>query len=174
VGVVRSIAESWAIIERKLGAPTRWWIPGAGAEAIAACERVLGVTLPADYRESVALHDGFGGYLGSFELSSLDEVMDSARMFEEISASLGPDLPGHIRVVGPVRAQRWNRKWVPIVRTSSAHSLLLDLDPLLAGNVGQVIELTREMNVVTIRTPSFAVWLERFADELDTDANPRF
>ena len=171
MGVVRSVAESWAIIERKLGAPTRWWIPGAGAEAIAVCERALGVTLPADYRESVALHDGFGTYLGSYELSTLEEVIDNARMYEEIVGSIGP---GYVKAVGPVRAQRWNSRWVPIARTGGARALVLDLDPLPAGNVGQVVELTRELNLVTIRTPSFAVWLERFADQLATDDNPLY
>ncbi|MFT3699565.1 MAG: SMI1/KNR4 family protein [Kofleriaceae bacterium] len=164
--MTRSIADSWAVIERKLDAPKRWWTPGASNHAIADCERALGVALPADYRHSLTLHDGFGTYLGSYELSSLNEVVDDARMFDEIASSLEA---GTVRVTGPVRAQRWNKRWVPIVHTSSANTLVLDLDPLPAGNVGQVVEITREMNVVEILAPSFAVWLERFADELDLD-----
>lgn len=174
MGEVRSIAETWSTTEQKLGSLMEWWPPGASLDAIAECERALGVTLPTDYAQSVAIHDGSGTLLGRYELSSLDEVVRRAKVFEEIAASLGPPSPDHIRVTGPVRGPRWNRMWLPVVRTAGARSLVLDLDPLPAGNRGQVVEVSRELNAVNIKTPSFAVWLERFADELATDENPLF
>jgi len=49
---------------------------------------------------------------------------------------------------------------IPIARTTSADTVLLDLEPLPLGNVGQVVHMTREMTVLRVLAPSFAVWLE--------------
>ena len=160
------IAETWVQIESTLG--PRWapWPRGATSKSIAGCERALGRTLPTDYRESVIIHDGSRSFMGAYELSSLDEVIETATMFDEIVASLPSPRSGELRTVGPVEARRWNHSLIPIARTTSADTVLLDLEPLPLGNVGQVVHMTREMTVLRVLAPSFAVWLEQVASEL--------
>jgi cell wall assembly regulator SMI1 len=165
------IAETWKRIETRLRAsgPAFSLPVGATEDLIAACERRLGLELPPDYRASVAIHDGTERYLfDSCELGSLESVIELWHVFAELTSEPGP-IPASewMRVTGPIRAQFWNPRWVPIGRTTSADTILMDLDPPAGGLAGQVIHLTHEMSELHFVAPSFQAWIETFADDLD-------
>jgi len=168
---VVGIVEIWNRIETTLQAPApAFSLPlGASEEAIGACERALGLAFPSDYRASVAIHDGTGRFLfDSCELGSLESVVRRFQLFADITREPPPISPSEwMRVSGPIRAQFWNPRWIPIARTTSADTILLDLDPPVGGLAGQVIHLTHEMSELHLVAPSFHAWLETFADDLD-------
>ena len=71
---------------------------------------------------------------------------------------------------GPVRADWWNRRWVPIGVNGVGDMVCLDLDPPEGGTVGQVIEVLHEDGDRTVLAPSLSAWLDGFAYDLETEA----
>jgi cell wall assembly regulator SMI1 len=168
------VEELWRRIEHALAkqAPGLTLSPGASEADVVRTEQALGLQLPDDYRGSVRIHDGTRHYLiERWQLGSLAEVTEWRRMFDAMvddgTLSLG-DL-ARVRTEGPVRPQRWNRRWIPIATNTSANHLLIDLDPPEAGTPGQLVRLTREANDVAVVASSFRELLVRFADDLDHD-----
>jgi cell wall assembly regulator SMI1 len=72
-----------------------------------------------------------------------------------------------VRTSGPVRAQKWNRRWIPIASDGGGDARTLDLDPPTGGASGQVISQSRGWEAVRVLEPSFAAYLEGFADDLE-------
>ena len=154
---------------------------GASPGVIAAAERELGVELPADVRESFAIHDGSGGvdhgagiipheYYGSggFPLLSLGEAVDTWRMWQmwrgdgDVEAAFRPDL-----IEGPVRAERYNARWVPVTWDGGACNLCIDLDPAPGGVPGQVIFLDH-LDPRCVTAVGWHAFLERYAEGLES------
>ncbi|MFT3697737.1 MAG: SMI1/KNR4 family protein [Kofleriaceae bacterium] len=168
-----AIAEIWQRIAAKIrtSAPAFTLPAGASEADIVECETALGVSLPADYRESVAIHDGTKRFLFAHcELKPLTSVVSLWHLFEEVlQEPLAVPLSEWMRITGPIRLQRWSSRWIPIARTTSADTFLLDLDPAPGGNPGQVIHMTHETSVLRLIAPSFEAWVGAFADALDAD-----
>ncbi|MGE0397140.1 MAG: SMI1/KNR4 family protein [Kofleriaceae bacterium] len=165
-----AIREIWNEIETTLRrvAPKFSLPRGASTEGIAASEQALGIQLPADYRESVAIHDGTGSYLlYDSELRPLRSVVETQRRYLDLVRD-PPPIPASesMRISGPVRAQHWSPKWIPIARTTSANTILLDLDPADGGSIGQVVHISRELSEVEVLSSSFGAWIADFCEEL--------
>jgi cell wall assembly regulator SMI1 len=144
--------------------------PGASEDAIERVERQLGVRFPDDYRASLRIHEGTGGFLiDHWELNQLSATVRRWKMFDEFVSTgeirLGDDR--YARATGPVRPQRWNRAWIPIARDGNGNDQALDLDPPANGARGQIIEYYRDSNEVKVIAPGFAGYLERFATDLE-------
>ena len=71
---------------------------------------------------------------------------------------------------GRVRADWWNRRWVPVGVNGVGDLICLDLDPPRGGKVGQVIEVLHEDGDRTVLAPSLGAWLEQFAADLEAGA----
>lgn len=146
--------------------------PGASHDDVVRAEQVLGISLPADYRESVRIHDGTFDYLiEDWQLDTLVDIVKGRSMFDALVADGSLSLGDVFRVQtdGPVRPQRWNRAWIPIGSNTSSDHLLLDLDPPAGGTRGQLLRLTHEAGKVTVIAPTFRAFLARFADDLEHD-----
>ncbi len=169
--------EVWARIEAVLRAtaPDRFAALAAGAtpEAIGAAETRLGVTLPPDVRESYAVHDGSGEVdivpyeiygLIAVPLHSLAEIVREWQMWQEWRR----DGPYHrpASPEGPVKADRYNARWVPITWDGGAVNLCIDLDPAPGGVSGQVICLDH-LEPLCVVAEGWRVFLERYAADLE-------
>ena len=93
---------------------------GASLQATAAAEAHLGFALPADVRESYAVHDGSGdadllphraSHLIGVPLLSLNEAVRTRQMWLEF-LDRGPF--GQPSPAGPIRRTWWNPRWVPV------------------------------------------------------------
>jgi cell wall assembly regulator SMI1 len=157
---------AWRRIERWLEAQEEGLsarlVPGATVEALAATEQKLGVRLPEDVRESYLRHDGEQESLGLFlgwKQMSLREVLKewAFERWEERAP----------RSRGPVKAQSWSPRWIPVLANGAGDFLCVDLDPPEEGTPGQLILVHHDDPERIRMTRSFTSWLTRFADRLE-------
>lgn len=175
------MSEVWARIEAvlRVTAPALLAALPAGAspEAIAAAELRIGVELPAAVRETYAAHDGSGGidhgagiipyeYYGpkGFSLLSLDEMLCIWQMWRDWAGEV--TYPCN-RVEGPVKAEEYNARWVPISDDGGCAYLCIDLDPAPGGVPGQVIFLDHTHLRCTV-AESWRAFLEKYAADLES------
>jgi cell wall assembly regulator SMI1 len=136
--------------------------PGATVEALDAAERKLGVRLPEEVRESYLRHDGeqevLGLFLGWTQMSLRDVQREWAfeRWVERAPRSRGP-----------VKAQSWSPRWIPVLANGAGDFLCVDLDPPEEGTPGQVIAVYHDDPERIRMTRSFTSWLSRFAGRLE-------
>lgn len=144
--------------------------PGAGEKAITATEAALGVPFPEEVRESMRIHNGTSDHLlDGWQLEPLDRIVDRNAMFRDLvddgTVPLGES--ARVRPHGPVRPQKWNRRWISIATDGNGNDLALDLDPPADGTLGQVIRRDREGRDVFVLAPGLRAMLEGFADDLE-------
>lgn len=149
---------------------------GASAQAIAAAEDSLGLTLPEDVRASYAVHDGSGEacilpqnaygvrVIGVIHLS-LAEVVRDTQMWREFR--FGESNHSRARPSGPIRLNWWNPRWVPVTWDGGGDHLCLDFDPAPGGVSGQVICFSHEIGPVDVVASSWKAYLERVATDLE-------
>ncbi|MBA4191116.1 MAG: hypothetical protein C0467_24290 [Planctomycetaceae bacterium] len=146
---------------------------GATPEAIRTAEARLGVTLPTDVRESYAVHDGSGevglvpcelyGLIG-VPLHSLSEMVREWQMWQDWGRDGTDHRPASPE--GPVKADRYNPRWVPVAWDGSAVNLCIDLDPAPGGVPGQVIYLDH-LNPQCVAAEGWRAFLERYAAAME-------
>ena len=146
--------------------------PPATEAQICALEEAIGYRLPADYRASLAIHDGqqedFVSVIDSLSLNSLRETLEEWRVMEELlrAGTFEDYAPSELPEEG-LLAGWWNRGWLPIV-SDNGNSINIDLDPADDGVVGQVFFFDHEQGAGPVLAHSFAEWLEQVAEELET------
>lgn len=168
----------WARIESALRAtaPDQFGALAAGATpaSIQAAETRLGVALPPDVRESYAVHDGSGEIgllpimlygLIAAPLHSLDEMVREWETWQEWRR----DGTGHASAppAGPIKADRYNPRWLPVAWDGGAVNLCIDLDPAPGGAPGQMIYLDH-LDPQCVAAEGWRAFLERFAADLET------
>jgi len=113
--------------------------PPASAQAIADAEAALGVALPDDYKQFLAIHDGQSELAPSVGLGSLLPI---AKVVEAKRSIVGQAEPIDDALADAgVRAVDYSPSWIPITRSARGRDYLcLDLDPAPGGTHGQIIE----------------------------------
>lgn len=96
---------------------------GASSDALAELEARLGRELPADYRESLAIHDG-GGYFESYEHLSSRAAGATWAVWHDLSER-GTLARRPIADPGALRTW-WNDAWIPFAQDSCGNLLCLD------------------------------------------------
>ncbi len=173
-----AVAASWARIEGwfkihhpKLSLGLR---PGASAKEIAAAEKKLGVTFPADFRDSLLVHDGQEDKPGvrifpiAQRLASLESFVtcwaDDRSAYDEKEMAVRFDWVGDDE---RVRQVHFHPKHIPIGGSPfwDDDRLLLDFVPGPQGTAGQVI--ARDDIEFEFLTPSFGDLLAKIAKGLE-------
>jgi cell wall assembly regulator SMI1 len=126
--------------------------PGASAEAILAAEKAMGLKLPTEVKASYRIHDGQGnepGLIGGegWCLLSLKEMVAWWRKWSK-----------HARF----------RECVPVAWGGAGDYIFLDLSPT-SKPPGRVIVQRSDTDGPDPVAPSFRLWLEDFADKLESD-----
>jgi cell wall assembly regulator SMI1 len=145
-----NVSESWERIERWLvanDAARRIVLPQGATEAdVARAERLMGMRLPDDLRESYRRHDGsnevwlfdqgfilpLGGEDPGNEFMSVVGLWDKMR---EVGHQLERE---DTEVKGPIRDGWWRPGWAPLTEDWSGAFICVDLDPPTQGVIGQV------------------------------------
>lgn len=148
--------------------------PGATEEQIRTAEREMGVRLPRDVKACYRVHDGqaegsYGwppGFLYGDEWYSLEGMTDAWRGMKEFVEGGIPD-DWRKEPTGPVRTDWYHLAWIPLTGSVSGDHHCSDLAPEPGGAIGQIIPWWHNSPECPILAPSFAHWLERFADELE-------
>jgi len=143
--------------------------PPASSAQIHELEKLLGVTLPDDFKTCLMRHDGqrggaewlFEGYeflsarkIG-LEWSALRRLLDRG----DLDEPLGKPDPA-------VRNAWWDPHWIPFAANGAGDNLCLDLAPTREGNHGQVISYSHEFPRRSVKAPDFSAWFKAFANRL--------
>jgi len=170
-----TVRERWNTIETWLKAnhaeALEQFNPPAPAAAIAEAEAALGVELPRDYKEFLALHNGqdeFAPFVGLGALMSIEGVVKRHASLSRNASDEEFDIPA--RFVGPgVRARNYCRKWIAITESARGRDFLcLDLDPASDGVHGQIIEYVLDGAERPLVAQSFADLLSKYFEQAQT------
>jgi cell wall assembly regulator SMI1 len=163
----------WADVEKwlKAHAPDAFAVldKPASDKQIKSAEAAMKVTLPAEVRASYRRHNGQGNKGGAvaapWALLSLKSMLWNWRLQKQLLDG-GAFAGAAARAIGPVRADWWNKKWIPIADNGGGDLQCIDLDPGPRGKVGQVIVYLHDDETRECIAPSMTKWLARLAADL--------
>ncbi len=170
-----TIRATWDHIERWLEANApevlRELEPAAPLVRIEKIEKRLGVTLPADYRESLLIHDGqrrqgnhfFGARHSLLPLAAIPGEWDALRA---LRADVSQLLEQSIEADPGVRSSWFRDGWIPIAAADARDVVCLDLDPAEGGTRGQLVQYFGDWERRERVASSFEEWLDRWATKL--------
>jgi cell wall assembly regulator SMI1 len=175
-----AVTESWMRIEAWLrdNAPAirKSLRPAAKEGALEKLQAKLGMRLPADFAQSVRVHDGQKtdadglfpladavlGALPSFRLLSLTEIAREWSMMKELH-DIGEFSNRRAKPSRGIRREWWDTGWLPIAEDGGGDYFCLDLAPGKGGTAGQVIVFFHDSEERPRIAKSFAAWLEKLA-----------
>lgn len=139
-------------------------------EDVVAIEKEWKLKLPDDFMAWLALHDGGAGPDGGgplpWGLMSLAFSAWSKRQMQSIAKGVTDyEIEDDDEAVRPVY---WHKAWWPFSASGAGDFKCLDLAPTKAGTSGQVIEWPHDDNRRTLEETSFAAYLQKFADGLES------
>ncbi|MES2073451.1 MAG: SMI1/KNR4 family protein [Pseudomonadota bacterium] len=147
--------------------------PGASEEELRELEHHLAVSLPADFRQYLSIHNGqqqdegiiFGLPLLNIagikdEWDTWHEIWADGDTNEDLADSMSSKPEGHVK---PVYS---NPKWIPFSKDYGGNHLGIDLDPDVKGIVGQVIIFGRDEDEKLVVAASFTEFLAMLAGHL--------
>lgn len=170
-----TIASTWERIETEIKrlnwVESRKLNKGASAASLAKVEKTLGVTLPDEFRESYALHDGqdsgtaflLGPSDEGYCLLPLAQVLKEAKIWADLKEDFADE---EVSADKGIRADWWNTKWLPIAGNGGGDFLCLDLAPAKGGQLGQIITMNHESPTRELWAKSFGEWLHSVAEQL--------
>lgn len=142
-----------------------------------ALEQACGVELPADYRASLAIHDGQtegdeplvpeDWVDGPYDLLPAKEIITEWKMWKGLLD--GGEFRGQTSTPDEgIRNDWWHPGWVPVATNYSGDYLCLDLAPIAPGRTGQVIEMRHDAEGRRLLAGSFAEFLRELADRWES------
>ena len=167
------VAKRWASIEAWLTAEYPKGLghfnPPASAQTISAAECALGVTLPADYKAFLRIHNGqreLAPMVGPGSLFAVEEIAAArALIFDEPT----PINTKKFAVAAGVQPLTYCEQWIPISRSSSMRGYLcIDLAPAAGGVVGQIIKYASDHQARPLVAASFADLLSMYLTQVQT------
>lgn len=146
------------------------FFPGATPEKITAVEEAIGQRLPADVRESFAIHNSSGLFILGLEHLSTTELILSWQFWRE--SDYPNDDYRHLRSSFPelaIQLDYSNAGWIPLVMWENDY-LGVDLAPGRAGSVGQFINFGRNEDRKCVLASGWAEFLGDYATFLESGA----
>jgi internalin A len=162
------------------------FLPPASEEAIAQCEKEIGLEFPEQLRSAYRRHNGMhrfgpdaapsGGFFdGGDRWYAIEEVAPAWRMMSELAADLKADGEEEILFPAPaewwdelaVRPERWCKSWIPVGAAQSNPEQFIDLAPCPRGTSGQLIQVSIEGDALLL-APSLNEWVEFVAKSFET------
>lgn len=142
----------------------------ASESEIAALERTLGVSLPADLRAHLARYGkDTGATFYEYEGLDVERIGERWSGLERLrgAGTFAAWEPRELDA-GESRVQRtwWHGAWVPFAQDGGGNLRCVDLDPGVHGTRGQVIGWELHGGPTRPIAPSFEAYLRRFRDEL--------
>ncbi|MGO1562379.1 MAG: SMI1/KNR4 family protein [Actinomycetaceae bacterium] len=168
------VDEAWDIIERVLGEvcpDVAATLRGPASEAdLVRLARTVGRDLPADLLQSLRRHDGQDNPTQLLDLFDHHTLLSVDAMIEQsdtLADVLGDDVEDVIDWMTPekVRPIANCRGWLQFT-AAEGQGYALDLDPLPAGEAGQVIYLPVDGPTPTPEFGSYRTWLSSYAEKL--------
>ena len=151
--------------------------PGASAQAIAEAEAALGLTFPAELKESLLRHDGstWSGWAEG-ELLSLTRIAEERGVWMEVLESGTFDASNEYDdfffdgADGAFLPSWWNVGWIPLDADGGSNGHFIDTTPGPNGREGQIGFMDHERGPQGPRFASLEEYLQSVADELESGA----
>jgi cell wall assembly regulator SMI1 len=166
--------EAWAAANTGRSLELR---PGASEATIAEAERTMGLTFPAGFRASLALHDGqtafesgsetcFPWMPGCAPLAPVQKMLEQWKEVQALADEYPP--PAELDNDDHLRSGVYRKGRIPIAGTRywDGDNVYLDLDPGPKGTAGQLITTVTECDFVVLDR-SFEAALERWVTALE-------
>lgn len=171
-----TVAERWEAIRSWLQSnhphALKGFLAPASEAQIVAAEETLGTALPEDYRQFLAIHNGQDEFAAAtmemtcalVPVEKMHELRQSySEVFDEDNVAVEGDINPAIRPV------EHSQGWLPIGRSARGRDYVcLDMDPTEKGTKGQVIRTAVDFNDHELLAPSFADFLSRFLEDLQS------
>ncbi len=173
-----SVAESWQRIERWLGqhatSQAGSLAKGASAGQLQQLEAHLSVTLPGEFKQSLALHAGQkddcdlipDDGIGAFYLLPIKDIPKEWKQLNRLLAT-GEFKAMKAEAGRGVAPDWWNSAWVPFASNGAGDFLCIDLAPTPGGATGQVIRARHDDPARVVMVPSFGLWLAQLAETIE-------
>ncbi|MEX0718596.1 MAG: SMI1/KNR4 family protein [Planctomycetaceae bacterium] len=146
---------------------------GASIADIKRAEAVMGCRLPDDVRESYRIHNG-SNRTWLFQQGFLMPLGDEAEPCTVVGIWTGmldcAEMMKNERGTpnGPIKADWWNQKWIPLTENDGGDFICVDLAPESGGRIGQVIDWSHELAATVVLEKSWCDWLESLAVRLES------
>lgn len=140
---------------------------GASEQEIAAAEKALGRTLPAEVRAYYRRHNGAGDFLNfdvveGRQLLSLKAIVSEWKVWRELLEKDTFASSESVVKPGPgVQKRWWIWEWVPVTYDGAGNHHVLDLAPARGGAYGQILSFWHDQESRTVVGKSFLGWLEK-------------
>jgi cell wall assembly regulator SMI1 len=145
-------------------------------EAVAKLESVIGVKLPADFKESLFIHDGqkSGVQVGAFPGFYHDDIggsyylMNCKVISQDWKSLLAINKAGDFDDLITERDKGiapgwWDESWIPFAANGGGDYFCIDLKPDRGGSIGQIISFEGKGKRRQLVAKSFSAWLLRQA-----------
>jgi cell wall assembly regulator SMI1 len=135
--------------------------------------------LPADFKASVAIHNGQDIDSGQtlmplpsepeagYRLMTLDHIATEWQMWMDLIQQgefAGQESSADEEILADTW---WQPGWIPFAENGGGDSFCLDLTPSRFGKVGQIITMNHESSRRELLASSFSEWLAELADKLE-------
>lgn len=175
------VDDAWKRIETWLSAEAREvlpsLLPGASEDDISRLESSVGAKLPAEFRESLRLHEGqsddaesglfpYSNSLGpapAWRLLTLAEIGRRRAQMNEL-VEIGEFGGRKASLPSGEQTEWWPSAWLPIADDGGGDFACLDLS---ADGAGRVVQFRHDSPTRKVFAPSFGAWLAALADELE-------
>ncbi len=148
--------------------------PAAPEERIQQLESSLGLTLPAEVRASLAVHDGQAcseeWVIGGRFLLDCESIESNWKCNTDIlnqnSDWKNDEVADGVKPAWWSPAW-WSPGWIPWVGNGAGDFTCIDLDPGDGGRVGQIIEFVHDSLRRPLKANSLADWMAAFVEMLE-------
>ena len=147
-------------------------LPPASPQALSRAEAQFGAELPESVVAIYLVHDGLGMPSVLEQRTRASALLSLSEMVEHWRSLTGLLDEGRFgayaieRVRGPVKADWYNRLWLPVASDGAGNYFCVDLDPAEGGNPGQVIAFRHDSPERWVEAPDLPTYL---ATHLDVD-----
>jgi cell wall assembly regulator SMI1 len=139
--------------------------PAATDQEIAALEAAIGLTLPADLRASLKIHNGQRDPSGCHWFTAEGVLLGTSEIAERwrMVTVIDEELRSH---AAPRQGPWWKASCIPFT-DADGDMLCVDMDPDLVSQVGEVVCHVHDGELGRGLSASFGDWLSSVANRLD-------
>jgi cell wall assembly regulator SMI1 len=143
---------------------------GASDEIIRRLETQLGLSLPDDFKPSLAVHNGQRpdfyprALLEQWELISNERILEQWLFLKDFYDA-GEFADNKVQSDEGLTKEWWHPAWLPITDNHHGDRHCIDLTP--GPTYGNILIFWHDYKRRKIESVSFAAWLEKFADDLE-------
>ena len=131
-------------------------------------ESRLGCVFPEDFRSLYLCHDGEGdglsGIMAGFKWMDTRSLLRAWESLQESAYNVISHEDGYIK------DGEYKKGWIPFAEDGGGSFLVLDLDPGIKGNSGQIITADRDSDVSYVTAKSFSDFLDLIVKSLKSGA----